>query len=419
MGSEGLKGEISMTNQKGSKIGLALAGGGPEGAVYEIGALCALEHAISGLNLNEVDAFVGVSAGGIIGANLANGLTPSQMCRAIMDTDTANPDHPFEPEMFLTPAFKQFFNSWISVPRLLKESFSDYLENRTDHTIIKSLMRLGRALPVGIFDNDPMRRWLENVYSREGRTNDFRQLKRPLYIVATELDTGKPVVFGKHGMDHIPISVAVQASTALPGLYPPVEIKGRHYVDGVLLKTVHASTILEHGVDLVLTVNPIVPVDTSESVEKGFMRRGKLIDRGMPTVLSQTFRTMIHSRMNVGFKAYKDRYTDKDVVLFEPDRKDYKMFFTNIFSFSARKTVAEHAYRNTLENIRNRTDELEPIFEKYGLGLRHDVIRHPYPNLWRYLGMPEPGPKPVVAAKLGDALAQLEGTIAKLERQKA
>ena len=35
------------------------------------------------------------------------------------------------------------------------------------------------------------------------------------------------------------------------------------------------------------------------------------------------------------------------MVLFEPDRDDYAMFFTNIFSFSARRTVAAHAYRAT------------------------------------------------------------------------
>ena len=50
----------------------------------------------------------------------------------------------------------------------------------------------------------------------------------------------------------------MKASTALPGLYSPVEIDGRHYVDGVLLKTMHASVALDEGADLVLCGNPIV-----------------------------------------------------------------------------------------------------------------------------------------------------------------
>lgn len=61
-------------------IGLALAGGGPLAAVYEIGALAALAESIEGLDLNEADIYVGISAGGILAAALANGITPHQMC---------------------------------------------------------------------------------------------------------------------------------------------------------------------------------------------------------------------------------------------------------------------------------------------------------------------------------------------------
>jgi NTE family protein len=46
------------------RIGLALAGGGPLGAIYEIGALCALDESVPGLDLNALDGYVGVSAGG-------------------------------------------------------------------------------------------------------------------------------------------------------------------------------------------------------------------------------------------------------------------------------------------------------------------------------------------------------------------
>ncbi|MFM7461347.1 MAG: patatin-like phospholipase family protein, partial [Burkholderiales bacterium] len=51
-----------------AKIGLALAGGGPLGAMYEIGVLMALDEALDGLNLNEMDVYVGVSAGSFISA---------------------------------------------------------------------------------------------------------------------------------------------------------------------------------------------------------------------------------------------------------------------------------------------------------------------------------------------------------------
>ena len=69
-------------------------------------------------------------------------------------------------------------------------------------------------------------------------------------LVATDLDSGDSAPFGQPGFDHVPISKAVQASAALPGLFPPVEIEGRYYVDGVLKKTLHASEALEEGARL-------------------------------------------------------------------------------------------------------------------------------------------------------------------------
>jgi predicted acylesterase/phospholipase RssA len=55
-------------------------------------------------------------------------------------------------------------------------------------------------------------------------------------LVATDLDSGASVAFGSRGRDHVPISMAVQASSALPGLFPPVEFDGHFYVNGALKK---------------------------------------------------------------------------------------------------------------------------------------------------------------------------------------
>ena len=97
-------------------------------------------------------------------------------------------------------------------------------------------------------------------------------------------------------------------------LYPPVLIDDRYYVDGVLLKTLHASVGLDAGAELLICVNPIVPVDTRAAVEQGIMRRGKLIHRGWPSVLSQTFRTLIHSRLEVGLACYGNRYDGAELA---------------------------------------------------------------------------------------------------------
>ena len=392
------------------RIGLALAGGGPEGAIYEIGALRALDEALDGLDLNDLYIYVGVSAGAFIGANLVNNLTTAQMCRAIVSHEPG--EHPFVPETFLTPALGEIARSGKAVPRLFAESIWQWITHRRDLTLMESLTRLSEALPVGIFDNRPIRDYLHKIYNMKGRTDDFRRLGKRFVVVAADLDSGQAVRFGEPGMDHIPISLAVAASSALPGLYSPVEIDGRHYVDGVLLKTLHASVALEKGADLVICVNPIVPVDTVGTVEAGLMRRGKLLDHGLPSVMSQTFRTMIHSRLEVGMAAYEAKFKNSDVVLFEPHADDYLMFFTNIFSFSERRSVCEHAYHAVRRDLLARYDELAPLFARHGLTLRRDVLETTR-SLWDGVYGERPRRLPAasgsaVARRLDDALSRLE-----------
>lgn len=393
-------------------VGLALAGGGPAGSIYEIGALRALDEALDGIDLNNIPIYVGVSAGAFISSCLANGITTGQLCRAIVKPEPG--EHPFVPENFLSPAFGHLVRSGSRLPGLAVEALWDAIRHPSDLSLVESLTRLSRALPVGIFDNEPIRSYLAKIFRRPGRTDDFRKLRSKLVLVATDLDSGRAVRFGEPGLDHVPISTAVQASTALPGLYPPVEIEGRSYVDGVLLKTMHASVALDEGADLVLCVNPIVPVDTIRSVELGVMRRGRLADRGLPAVLSQTFRTIIHSRMGVGLAAYERKYADRDVLVFEPRRDDYGMFFSNIFSFSKRKAVVEHAYRSTRLKLWRNRHRIGPILDHHGIGLRTDALEDPDVDLWESVGLhtkPRRSRLPVTS-RLDETLRQIELLVA-------
>lgn len=392
-----------------STIGLALAGGGPQGAIHEIGALRALDEALEGLELNDLDIYVGVSAGAFIAACLANKLSTEQMTRAIVKHEPG--EHPFVPETFLSPAVGNLVKSGLKVPKLFLEALWLYARHPEDLTLVESLTRLARALPVGVFKNEPVREYLHRIFTMKGRTDDFRELERRLVVVAADLDSGQPVRFGEPGLDSVPISTAVQASTALPGLYPPVLIDGRHYVDGVLIKTLHASVALDEGADLVICLNPIVPVDTIRAVELGVMRRGKLIDRGLPSVLSQTFRTLIHSRLYVGLAAYDERYRDADVILLEPRRDDYDVFFSNVFSFSHRRAICEHAYHCTRRYLRSHRRELEPILDRHGITLRSDVLEDEGRSLWDTVARRKPNALPIIE-RLDGALESLESLVA-------
>ncbi len=182
-------------------------------------------------------------------------------------------------------------------------------------------------------------------------------------MVATELNTGHSVRFGEPGFDHIPISRAIQASTALPGLYPPVAIDGHVYADGALLRTMNASILLDAGIDFVICVNPLVAFDASSAPRPahGFPPdEHDLTHGGLPTVLSQTFRSLIQSRMQVGMKDYKQRYPHADVLLFEPDRGDEQLFFQNVFRYADRRRLAEHSYQRTRRDLLRQADGLQP-----------------------------------------------------------
>ncbi len=366
----------------------------------------------TGIDFNDLHLYVGVSAGAFISSCLANNLSTAQMCRAIVKHEPG--EHPFVPETFLSPAVGEFVRGGIKIPQLFLRGLIDLARNPAERRLFEPLARLSRALPVGLFRSEPLRTYLEKIFSKPGRSDDFRKLRRKLVVVATDLDSGRPVRFGEPGLDHVPISTAVQASSALPGLYPPVEIDGRHYVDGVLIKTVHASVALEDGADLVLCVNPIVPVDTIRSVELGIMRRGRLADRGLPTVLAQTFRTIIHSRMGAGLSAYETRFADRDVLVFEPRRDDYTMFFSNVFSFSKRKAVCEHAYKSTRRKLWRNRRRLEPVLARHGITLRTDLLEDPDRDLWESVRLNErrrPSSSHV-KNRLDKALARVEELIA-------
>jgi predicted acylesterase/phospholipase RssA len=341
------------------------------GGIYEIGALTALADALDGVDFNALDVYVGVSSGGFIAAGLANGISPREMSGMFIESESHA--EPFDPAILLRPAFREYLRRAASVPPLVSAALWRILTIRDRPALLEAFAQLGRALPAGIFDNRAIEAFLARVFKASGRTNDFRQLKHKLFLVATDLDTGATVKFGAPGHDHVPISTAVQASAALPGLFPPVEIDGHHFVDGALKRTLHASVALEQGVKLLFGINPLVPFDTRRPAPTGGAPR-RIAEGGLPAVLAQTLRTIVHSRMQVGMQRYEREFPDADVVLFEPHRHDAEMFLTNFFSFASRRRLAEHAYQRTLQEILARREELAPILARHGIQIRLDVV---------------------------------------------
>jgi predicted acylesterase/phospholipase RssA len=377
--------------------------------MYELGALHALEEAVDGLDLTDVWSYVGVSAGSFIAACLANGLTTRQMLAAVIRPDVG--PYGLKPELFFAPAYRELASRGLMLPRLAAEALLMFSRHSTGRAVGEAISLLAQALPVGVFDNEAVRRYLARLFSTEGRTDDFRELRRRLTVVAADLEKGTAIRFGETGFDDVPISLAVQASTAVPGVYPPVRIDGRECVDGVLLKTVHASVALEQGARLVFCINPLVPVDVTAATHAGRVPENVLVRLGLPAVLSQTFRTLIHSRLEVGISRYASRFPDADIILLEPRSDEYAMFFSNIFSFRTRVAICERGYTATRQDLLARYDEIAPVVRSHGLVLRADVLADESRDLWDGLGLrPDRawGQRPQALNRLDRVLTALE-----------
>jgi NTE family protein len=326
-----------MTRGRQHGRAIALAGGGPLGAIYEVGALMALSEALDGFDFNDLDAYVGVSAGGFIAAGLAAGLSPAYLYRMFIDSEEA--EVPFEPELLLRPALREYARApgacRVCSPRRCANCCAIPCGLTRWHPLHALRGRFQPACSTARASTNSSPDCLRGSAS----SNDFRRLPRRLYLVATELDSGARWPSARPAST-CAVSRAVQASAALPGLFPPVLIGGRWYVDGALKKTLHASVALKEGARLVFCINPLVPFDAQLAVREHHLPHRQLVDGGLPAVLAQTFRAIIHSRMKTGLAKYEIEYRDADVILFEPRPDDADMFFSNMFSYADRKRLA-------------------------------------------------------------------------------
>jgi NTE family protein len=191
-------GSLSSCGLMGSKkpvVGLVLGAGAARGFAH-VGVIKALEA--QGIR---PDIVVGSSAGSVIAALLASGATGNDLNRLALNLDEA--------------------------------TIADW-----------GLPFAGRF--GGLIKGDA----LQNMINREVQNKSIEQMRIPLGIVATELQSGKGVLFrtGNTGQ-------AVRASCSIPGVFQPTVIGGKEYVDGGLVAPVPVSYARQMGATLVIAVN--------------------------------------------------------------------------------------------------------------------------------------------------------------------
>jgi NTE family protein len=349
------------------KVALVCAGGGITGAVYEIGCLRALEDLID-RSVTDLDLYVGVSGGAFVTALLANGVTAHEMYDAVAARVRSPFGVPAAPLFRL--GLSDFVKRSIRFPSVVSEALLSTLKGE-GRTVADFAFALFELLPAGLLVNSGVQEWLADVFRTRGRSDSFAELSRALYVVAVDLDRGAAVAFGEPGWQHVPISKAVQASTALPGLYRPVRIEGRDYVDGGVKKTAHINLAIRHGADLVIVVNPIVPIHNDTL--RGPLR-GHLSNKGITYVLDQVLRITLHGRMQYGLERYQAEHPEVDILVLEPKHEDMRMFSYNIMQYGARKVVAEHGYRSVVESFRENRKRYAALLRRHGIAVRDPAL---------------------------------------------
>jgi NTE family protein len=211
------------------RTALVLGGGGITGIAWEIGLLAGLAQA--GIDLSGADLVVGTSAGSVVGAQLACGAGLEAMYRRQLEPATS------EKAARLNRATLAHFG-WA----MLRSRGSDVEFRRRIGALALAAEKAGAT---------PSERERLDVIG--ARLVGTQWPERRLVITAVDAGTGEFRPFDRDS--GVPLLHAVAASCAVPGVYPPVSIDGRRYVDGGMRSATNAD--LARGYDRLVVLAPI------------------------------------------------------------------------------------------------------------------------------------------------------------------
>jgi predicted acylesterase/phospholipase RssA len=429
----------SQRSKRRSKVALVLAGGAVTGGAFKVGGLKALNDFLVGRDIVDFDIYVGLSAGALLSVPLAAGFTPDEMIEVIDGTskrfEPLNPRDLYTPnldELVGRPAHMAWeFARWgpsvlldfvrglPGIPATFHDALGELLRSPDYLHVERMALRLrdevsprrafptvSDAIPSGLLTNAPLERWLRRNLERIGVSNDFqafaRERNNQLYIAACELDTAERVIFGADEHTDLPISQAVQASTALPLVYRPARLGGVDYVDGGVRNTANIDVAIDKGADLVICYNPFRPIwnDPLPSMPHG----RRIADQGLKGVLNQVFRTLLQSRLRLGLERYHHHpHFDGDIVVLEPKEYDLDFFAMNPMAYWKRDMAVRHGYESVRHTIEQRYDELDELLGNHGLRMSQSVASRRAATVVRERGWNVPANQPLAGprAKLG------------------
>ena len=351
-------------------IALVLGGGGITGAAYHLGVLNALDALSEDTSVNDFDLYVGTSAGAVIGAALANGITPEQLIRGNLGQDSALPR--IGADEILRLDRRGILRSIVRWPLSVLGAVRNYAGHPFTTRLIDTVGALAEGLPRAFYTTDGTERYLRELLETPGRSNRFDGTRRKLLITATDIDTTERVVFGERDNNDVDISEAAAASTAIPLLYAPRQIDGRQFLDGGLSSTTNIEVAIAHGAKLVICVNPLVPyvhdVGQLLPTATGLPAR-HLAQKGFAHIAAQTFRIMVQAQLEKELEVIGHAHPDVDVILIEPRRDDEHLFVFNLMDYGSRERIARHAFETVAIDLVTRLSDYRRILGRHGIKL--------------------------------------------------
>jgi NTE family protein len=208
---------------------LVLGGGGVIGVAWETGIIIGLLE--EGIDVRDADLVIGTSAGSMVGTRIAAG---HDLGEAAGDEAGEGIEIPLPDDGVDMNALGQIFGIWANATQM-------------NDAVCKEIGTLAAGASTA-----PEAAWIAATGASLG-VDDWPE--KPLRLTAVDVETGQFEVHTKE--TGAPLHAAIASSCAVPGMFPPIEIGGRSYMDGGVRSGTSADAALDFAPDVVLVIAPI------------------------------------------------------------------------------------------------------------------------------------------------------------------